>query len=93
MKHLPIALAVLLLAALARAQEPAAPPTPPKITAEQRAKWWKAVVDSMVANENAKKAAEKLSEVRAELVRTCEDALAADPDGEPACTAKATGKK
>jgi len=66
----------------------------PRITAEQRARFWRAQTEALVAGEQAQKAIEQarkaqeaLAAVRAEV---CGEAfnVAPDTNGEPSCQAK-----
>jgi hypothetical protein len=62
----------------------------PQITAELRARFWRAVVEQNIAEEQAKKAKDNLGAIRAELERTFGNSFVAGPNetGEPICLPK-----
>jgi hypothetical protein len=72
-----------------------APKVEPKITAEQRAKFWRAQTEAIAAQAQAQNTRAMFDAVRAELSKTCGDLpLVADEAGEPACgEKKAEAKK
>lgn len=62
---------------------------PKQITAEQRAKFWRAQAEYIAAQAQVQKAQATLSAIQAEMVKACGDQqLVADEQGEPACKPK-----
>jgi hypothetical protein len=61
----------------------------PTITVEQRARFWRAQAEYVVASVQAQKAKTLLDAIQAELQKSCgTDALIVDKSGEPACGPK-----
>ena len=70
--------------ALAAAESPTT-----KISAEQRAKFWRAQAEAIAAQAQYQSAKSALDAVQAELQKACGDGvLALDQAGEPSCKAK-----
>lgn len=69
------------------AQDAPKPAAKAPLTAEQRARFWRAQVEAIVATEQARKAEERLAALRREI---CGDGYEVVPDagGEPSCQAK-----
>lgn len=77
----------LSLAAFAADNPPA---KPPQITAEQRAKFWRATAESIAAASRAQQARDAVNAAQLDMQKTCgEDSdLVAGADGEPICKTK-----
>ncbi len=67
----------------------------PQITAELRARFWRAVVEQNVAEEQARKAKDNLGTIRAELEKTCGNGFVVGPNetGEPICLLKSAKRE
>jgi sensor histidine kinase regulating citrate/malate metabolism len=85
-------IASTLLAAAAFAQAPATkePPTPPRISAEARAKFWRTQAEAIAAATRAERAQEAAKAAQEEMRKTCGDkfVVVLDGEGEPSCQAK-----
>lgn len=88
-------LAVAAAAVAFAADSPKAEPTkPPVISAELRAKLWRAVAENASAQATAEKAKQRLDATLAEVKNACgEFSLISDKDGEPICGPKPEPKK
>jgi len=86
---LPILILISAGLALATDQPKAEAPKPPQITDAQKARLWRAALESQTAAVRAEKAAKALEAVQEELVKFCGGAtlFVADDKGEPMCAA------
>jgi hypothetical protein len=85
-------IALMLLAAAAFAQAPAAKesPKPPQITAEVRARFWRTQAEAVAAAARAERAQEAAKAAQEEMRKACGEkfVVALDAEGEPSCQAR-----